>query len=49
MSLKTPVLGADRSRVSLPSVFICKKKAKKVKDAKNDNFHFFIFLKSFSV
>ena len=28
MSLKTPVLGIDRNRVSLPSVFICKRRLK---------------------
>ena len=44
-----PVLGTDRSRVLLPSVFYLLKKAKNVMDAKNYNFHFFAFFKSFSV
>ena len=42
VSLKAPVLGADRSRVALPPVFILKK-AKNVMDAKNNNFHFLRF------
>ena len=41
MSLKSLVLGTDRSRVSLPSVFYLLKKAKNVMGAKYNNFHFF--------
>ena len=47
MSLKTAVLGTDRSRVSLPFVFICEE-GLNVMGAKNNNFHF-LRLKSFSV
>ena len=53
MFVKTLVLDFDRSRVSLPRVitspFYPLKKAKIVLGAINNNFHFFAFIKSFSV
>ena len=42
MSLTTPVLGIDRSRVSLPSVFICQRRLK-CSGYKNNNFNCLLF------
>ena len=53
MFVKTLVLDYDRSRVSLirviTSPFCPLKKAKIVQGAINNTFHFFAFIKSFSV
>ena len=48
MSLKTPVLGINRRRVSLPSIYLLKV-AKNVLDAKKTIVFIFALLKSFSV
>ena len=48
MPLKSPVLGTDRSRVSLPPFFYLLMKAQNVMDAKNI-LSLFAFLKSFNV
>ena len=48
MSLKTPVLGKSETECHYHP-FLSVKEGKNVLDAKNNNFHFFAFLKSFSV
>ena len=49
LSIKTPVLGKDRDRVSFPPWFNLLKKTKNVLAFKKKEFSFFAFLKSFSV